>query len=271
MSESEEEGYDFEIPKEGLSYDILDATFNPTTTTFLVQNGIRPGMRVLDIGSGSGIMTHFLAQQVGPEGQVLSIDISDEQLACAKSYCERQGDKNVTFKTLSVYALATLQASFDLIYCRFVLHHLHSPRLAINLFYQALKKGGIYIAEEGIISSAFSYPSSKAWQFTRGQISRPEEEQDGLDRDGDFGMRLVYWMKKSGFTITNSSLVQPLLITSEQKKMLLEGHHAYKKTALSLGQSEAEWEEQRLELTRLVEDELSIVGFYQSCQACGVK
>lgn len=271
MTKNHTESYELEILKEGLSYDILDLTFNPTTESFIKRNGIQPGMCVLDIGSGSGVMTHYLAQQVGNEGHVLSIDNSPEQLAHAERYCDQNGVKNVTFKLLSLYDLNTLNETFDLIYCRFVLHHLHSPRLAIDLFYQALNKGGIYIAEEGIISAAFSYPPSPAWQYPRDKLTVPDEEKDGINRDGEFGMKLFYWMKKSGFTIKDAGLVQPLLTTYELKKMLLGGHDAYKKTALAHGQSEADWATQRQELIRLAEDEFSIVGFYQSCQSCGVK
>lgn len=148
---------------------------------------------------------------------------------------------------------------------------MHSPRLAINIFHQLLNKGGIYIAEEGIISAAFAYPPSNAWHYSRTSISRPEQERDGLDRDGDFGMKLFYWMKSTGFKMQKSALVQPLLTTYEQKKLLLGGHDAYKETALLHGQSQADWEEQRQELLRLAEDDFSIIGFYQSCQICGVK
>ncbi|WP_147281877.1 hypothetical protein [Legionella feeleii] len=56
MSDQHKERYDFEITEEGLDYDILDLSFNPTTQAFIERNGIKPGMRVLDVGSGSGLM-----------------------------------------------------------------------------------------------------------------------------------------------------------------------------------------------------------------------
>ncbi|MBA2652212.1 MAG: class I SAM-dependent methyltransferase [Tatlockia sp.] len=271
MTSQGNERYDLEIPTEGLDYDILDIAFNPTTQSFIEANGIKPGMRLLDVGSGSGIMTHYLASQVGQHGQILSIDNSEEQLARAQRFCQQQGDKNVSFKHLSVYDLNTLKETFDLIYCRFVLHHLQSPRLAIDLFYKVLNKGGIYISEEGIMSAAFSYPPSKAWHYNREEILPPDEQKDGNARDGDFGMKLSYWMKKSGFTIKDTKLIQPLLSTYEQKKKLLKGHHAFKKTALLQGKSEKEWAAEEQELDRLAKDDFTIIGFYQSCQVAGIK
>ena len=268
---NDKERYDLEIPEEGLDYDILDLVFNPTTESFIINAGIQSGMRVLDVGSGSGIMTHFLAQKVGRNGHVLSIDNSPEQLARAKRFCNQQGDSNVSFKELSVYDLETIGEQFDLIYCRFVLHHLHKPKSVINLFYEALNKGGIYIGEEGIISAAFSYPSSTAWRFQRDSVNQAVEENDGINRDGDFGMKLFFWMKKAGFMIKNTNLVQPVLATCEQKRKLVDGHDAFKQTALLQGKTEDEWEAEKQELIRLAEDENIIVGFYQSCQVSGVK
>jgi SAM-dependent methyltransferase len=265
------ETYDLNIPEEGLDYNLLDLTFNPTTKAFIENNDIEPGMRVLDVGSGSGVMTHYLAKLVGPNGQVLSIDNSQEQLQRAERYCQQQGENNITFRHLSVYELASLKETFDVIYCRFVLHHVHRPRLAIQLFYQHLHQGGIYIAEEGIVSSAFSYPPSNAWRQSRGTIAMPDEEEDGVARDGEFGMKLYYWMKKTGFNINDIKLIQPVLSTKAEKVKLLEGHDAYKNTALLHGKSEQAWQDERNELIQLAQDECSIIGFYQSCQVCGIK
>ena len=103
MTSQNKEHYGLEIPEEGLDYDILDMVFNPTTKSFIEVNGIQPGMRLLDVGSGSGLMTHYLASQVGAQGSVLSIDNSPEQLAHAQRYCQQHGDKNVKFKQLSIY------------------------------------------------------------------------------------------------------------------------------------------------------------------------
>lgn len=160
-----------------------------------------------------------------------------------------------------MWVLDVGSGSGDLVYCRFVLHHLYSPRQAIRLFYQVLNKGGIYIGEEGIVSAAFSYPSSYAWQFERGNIAVPDEEE-GSARDGDFGMKLYYWMKKVEFNIKDIKLIQPILYTAEQKTKLIAGHDAYKKTALAQGKTEAEWEEERKELQAIAADDLTLIGFY---------
>ena len=88
MSSTSKGKYDFDIPEEGLSYDILDIEFNVTTKAFIAKNVNLKGMRVLDVGCGSGIMTLYLSKMVGSNGHVTSIDISDRQLNRAKQYCD---------------------------------------------------------------------------------------------------------------------------------------------------------------------------------------
>lgn len=43
---SSNEKYELEVGDEGLDYDILDASFNPTTQAFILSAGLKPGMRV---------------------------------------------------------------------------------------------------------------------------------------------------------------------------------------------------------------------------------
>lgn len=264
------EVYELEIPEEGLSYDILEMAFDPTTKEFIKLSGIAEGMRVLDVGSGSGSMTNFLAEKVGPTGQVVAIDNSEQQLGFAKRYCEEKGHKNILFKHVSLFDLEKLNMTFDFIYCRFVLHHVHQPKKAIQLFYNLLNTDGTYLAEEGIICSAFSYPPCSSWWHER-SLASVIEDKEGKDRDGEFGMKLFHSMKTVGFAIEQVKLIQPVFINYEQKIKLLQGHEAYKKTALAQGKTEKTWQQERESLIALAKDDTAMVAFYQSCQVLGIK
>ena len=59
---------------------------------------ITPSERVLDIGSGTGIVALQAARQVGRDGRVLGVDLSEGMLAHAKHKAHQQGsDKIIDF------------------------------------------------------------------------------------------------------------------------------------------------------------------------------
>jgi ubiquinone/menaquinone biosynthesis C-methylase UbiE len=67
----------------------------------LVAPPLLEGMRVLDLGCGSGRDVYLLAQLVGPDGAVVGVDMTQEQLAVAESHrgyhAEQFGHDNVQF------------------------------------------------------------------------------------------------------------------------------------------------------------------------------
>ena len=60
---------------------------------------LEPGERVVDIGSGAGYDTLVAAQQVGDDGHVVGVDMTDEMLAKARRNAELVGASNVEFRT----------------------------------------------------------------------------------------------------------------------------------------------------------------------------
>ncbi|STX27538.1 Putative methyltransferase [Legionella beliardensis] len=263
------EKYDFEIGESGLSYDLLDESYNASTKKFLLDAGLAKGMKVLDVGCGAGVMTSWIANYVGKEGYVTAIDNSPEQLKVTHRTLQQNKIANVSTTVLSAYDIAELGENYDLIYCRFLLHHLYSPRKAIKIFYENLNDGGIYVGEEGIISHMFAYPPTFAWQGYSPALVLPEQEIEGMRRDGDIGMKLFYECRKIGFEIINCGLVQPILWQESQKMKLLEGLNAFKKTDLEQGTSEEEWQKKYDETVRFSKDDKQIIGFYGSFQvAC---
>lgn len=141
----------------------LDYLYNKTTQPFLLKSGLKPGLHVLDLGCGSGVMSQWMAKQIGNTGHVVGIENDLNQLNAAKKLASDLKVNNVNFELGSAYELDKLNQKFDLVYCRFVLHHLHDPTKAIAQIYDVLKDQGIYVAEEGIVNFAFSYPNSSAW------------------------------------------------------------------------------------------------------------
>ena len=60
------------------------SVFAPFTRQLFTQAGIQPGMRVLDVGSGSGDVSFLAADLVGEGGHVLGVDRSAEAVQRAR-------------------------------------------------------------------------------------------------------------------------------------------------------------------------------------------
>jgi 2-polyprenyl-3-methyl-5-hydroxy-6-metoxy-1,4-benzoquinol methylase len=127
--------------------------FAPSTEHFLRDAGISSGMRVLDIGCGMGDVTMLVAQLVGPQGSVTSIDVDQAAIATARNRASAVGLDNATFRQADVSTFADIEP-FDAIVGRLVLEFLPDPGATIVHLCRLLRPGGIM---------AFQEPSWKLW------------------------------------------------------------------------------------------------------------
>jgi SAM-dependent methyltransferase len=58
---------------------------NAPSARFFADIGIAPAMRVLDVGCGNGDLSRLVARLVGPDGEIVAIDRSDEALAAGRA------------------------------------------------------------------------------------------------------------------------------------------------------------------------------------------
>jgi arsenite methyltransferase len=76
---------------------------------------LAPGERVLDLGSGSGTDVFCAARQVGPSGQVVGVDFTDEQIGKAIRLRDRDGFTQTQFVEAGIDDLPFEDASFDVV------------------------------------------------------------------------------------------------------------------------------------------------------------
>jgi arsenite methyltransferase len=115
----------------------------------LVAPALLEGCRILDLGSGSGRDCYVLAQVVGPEGSVLGVDMTSEQLDVANAHvdyhAERFGYANVAFRKGYIEDLGALDladASFDVIVSNCVINLSPDKDSVLREAYRLLKPGG---------------------------------------------------------------------------------------------------------------------------------
>ncbi|NWL90122.1 ubiquinone biosynthesis methyltransferase UbiE [Paenibacillus sp. 79R4] len=100
---------------------------------------IRPGMRVLDIGCGTGAITRGIAEITGPEGLVIGIDNDPDWIAKARA--EMQGTAGISFEVGDIYDLP-LEQQFDIVTSARVLQWLSRPYTAIEQMVKRVRSGG---------------------------------------------------------------------------------------------------------------------------------
>lgn len=103
---------------------------------------VRPGLHVLDLGSGTGYPALLDAQTVGPDGSVIGMDLAEQMLEAARRKATRLGLANVTFRTSDVTALPFESASFDAVTSRFCLMFLPEIQKAAAEITRVLRPGG---------------------------------------------------------------------------------------------------------------------------------
>lgn len=189
--------------------------YSPGSYQFLLSQGISPGQSVLEIGCGSGYMTPWLANQVGPKGRVLAIDNSKSQILATRHATKKL--KQVECRQLSVYDLDRLTEKFDIIYLRLVLIHLTDPHLALAKAYQCLKNNGKVIIEEFLNSYNFCYPENKFFTKRR-HVVEQFYTRNGLNPN--FGITLKSQLSKLKLTNIQESMFQPLFQNTNQRKLL---------------------------------------------------
>ena len=91
---------------------LLDKVYGASTRRMLLEAGLRPGMRVLDVACGVGTVTCWIAEQVGERGAVVAADISPDQLAVAReTWASCEGLQPVEFIEASASALVSTDST----------------------------------------------------------------------------------------------------------------------------------------------------------------
>ena len=125
---------------------------------------LRPGMRILEVGCGTGSLARKVASEVAPDGVVVGVDRQQAQLQTARRLADREGIENLSLHLGDATGLDFPGADFDGAYCRFVVEHVPEPVILVREMMRVVKPGGWVCCFEWENGCSVVYPDSPAVQ-----------------------------------------------------------------------------------------------------------
>jgi SAM-dependent methyltransferase len=113
----------------------------PVTDALVEYAQPAPGMRVLDLASGTGEPAVSLAARVGEQGHVTALDLSAELLEVAAQRARARGFTHFTTQPGDAHSLPFPDNSFDLATSRFGVMFFRDPDVALRELHRVLRPG----------------------------------------------------------------------------------------------------------------------------------
>jgi len=109
------------------------------TRVLLEASGIAPGMRVLDLGTGLGHVAAAVAEMVGPDGQVVGVDVDSRMLELARARTEHLPHVQLVEADVTRWRGSE---PFDAVVGRLILFHLQDPVGVLRHHLESVRPGG---------------------------------------------------------------------------------------------------------------------------------
>ncbi|MCT4686120.1 class I SAM-dependent methyltransferase [Vallitalea sp.] len=100
---------------------------------------IQAGSRILDVGTGTGVLIPSLYKRVTSSGKIKAIDMAESMIEVAK---KKNSYENVFFECNDILKNKGEEAYYDYIICYSMFPHFHCKEEAVEKLSKKLKKGG---------------------------------------------------------------------------------------------------------------------------------
>ncbi len=178
---------DDEVEIERLRLSMLAKTLDPGTFRLLDRVGVEPGMHVLEVGAGTGSVSAWLAERVGPDGRVMSTDID------LRFHAEMP--PNVIVRQHDAARDRLPSEHFQVVHARAVIQHIAEREAVMERLADALCPGGAMVIEDGAMADF----ADQMLPEPLGSIHRTVATASGQQwRDPQAGVRVLGWMRDLG-------------------------------------------------------------------------
>ena len=161
---------------------------------------LRPGEVVLDLGSGGGIDCFLAAQQVGPEGRVIGLDMTPEMVKLARKNARQMGVTNVEFRYGEIEEMPLPDDSVDVIISNCVINLSPDKDMVFSEAFRVLRHGGRLAVSDIVTQGALPEAVRRDPEAWAACVAGALDERVYLDK-----------IKRAGFTgitVTERSTVE---------------------------------------------------------------
>jgi len=171
------------------------------TEAILEAAHLRPGMRVLDLACGVGDPALSIAQEVAPAGRVTATDLGPGMMSLAEELAGKKGLTNIEFRQANAESLPFVDASYDLISCRFGIMFFPDLPKALHECLRVLKPGGraAFIAWGKLAQPFFTTTAGILLKHLPAPPPPPDPDAPSLFMFGERG-RLRRALETAGFS-----------------------------------------------------------------------
>jgi SAM-dependent methyltransferase len=180
---------------------------------------LRPGLTVLDLGSGAGIDVFVAAKAVGTTGRVIGVDMTPEMIARAEANREKLGMQNTEFRLGEIEHLPVESHTVDRILSNCVINLVPDKRAAFQEMFRVLKPGGSFAVSD--IVSVGSIPDQLRSDLSEwaGCVAGAVERDEYLRIVGEAGFREVRVVREREYPLEGNTGFRLLSITVTASKV----------------------------------------------------
>jgi len=187
-----------ELARLGLQHRV----WRPVVLDCWQRAGITVGKRVLDVGAGPGYATIDLAEIVGPTGQVVALERSENFIRAMEQACRSRSLGNVNVYKLDLMTGELPRGDYDFSWCRWVASFLNDPALLVRKLGDVMRTGSLAIFHEyGHYESWHFFPRLANQERFREHVIATWRESGG---EPDGAVALTTLLPANGFAIRSA-------------------------------------------------------------------
>ena len=176
---------------------LFNAFAAPELRQAIASLALKPGMRVLDAGCGTGEALGWLAAEVAPGGAVVGMDLATSHVRAARGMAS---EDTALVLQANLLEAPLLPASFDLAWSVNVINHLRSPSAGIDALGSLLRPGGrVALGQSSLLPDMYFAWDSRLERLVNEAVRQYYRDRYQLDeRDLTAVRAIVGLLRKAG-------------------------------------------------------------------------